>query len=86
MPHIIPIKDLKNTTLISEMCHQTNEPIFVTKNGYEDLVMMSVHTYESLFKRLEMYKDLILSERQFDEGQYSDAKESLNNIRNKYGL
>ena len=33
MPQIIPIKDLKNTSDISEMCHRTDEPIFVTKNS-----------------------------------------------------
>ena len=33
MPQIIPIKDLKNTSAISEMCHQTDEPIFITKTA-----------------------------------------------------
>ena len=32
MPQIIPIKDLKNTSEISDMCHKTEEPIYVTKN------------------------------------------------------
>lgn len=48
MPHIRPITDLRNTTEISELCHTTNEPIFITKNGYGDLVIMSMETYESL--------------------------------------
>ena len=39
MPQIIPIKDLKNTSEISDMCHKTEEPIYVTKNGYGDMVM-----------------------------------------------
>lgn len=34
MPRIIPIRDLKNTTRISQMCKESKEPIFVTKNGY----------------------------------------------------
>ena len=33
MPQIIPIKDLKNTSEISEMCHKTDEPIYVTKRS-----------------------------------------------------
>ena len=41
MPQIIPIKDLKNTSEISEMCHRATEPIYVTKNGYGDMVIMS---------------------------------------------
>lgn len=34
MPEIIPIRDLKNTNAISQRCHKTQEPIFVTKSGY----------------------------------------------------
>ena len=30
---IIPIKDLKNTSEISDMCHRTDEPIYIPKNG-----------------------------------------------------
>ena len=42
MPEIIPIRDLKNTNAISQRCHETAEPIFVTKNGYGDMVIMSM--------------------------------------------
>ena len=37
MPEIIPIRDLKNTNAISQHCHETQEPIFVTKSGYGDM-------------------------------------------------
>jgi len=45
MPQIIPIRDLKNTSEISQMCHASNELIFVTKNGYGDMVIMSMKMY-----------------------------------------
>lgn len=48
MPKIIPITDLRNTTKISELCHEKNEPVFITKNGYSDLVIMSMEAYEAL--------------------------------------
>lgn len=48
MPQIRPITDLRNTTEISEICHAKNEPVFITKNGYGDLVIMSMETYEAL--------------------------------------
>ncbi len=55
MPQIIPMKDLRNTNSISELCHAKQEPIFakqepifVTKNGYGDLVIMSIKTYERI--------------------------------------
>ena len=46
MPTIIPIRDLRNTSEISEIAHKLQEPIFVTKNGYSDLVVMSSELYE----------------------------------------
>ena len=41
MPQIIPIKDLKNTARVSELCHTLNEPIYITKNGYGNMVLTS---------------------------------------------
>ena len=46
MPQIIPIKELKNTSEISDMCHKADNPIFITKNGYGDMVIMSMEVYE----------------------------------------
>lgn len=46
MPTIIPIRDLRNTTAISDMAHEKQEPIFVTKNGYSDLVIMSSEMFD----------------------------------------
>ena len=58
MPEIIPIRDLKNTNAISQRCHETAEPIFVTKNGYGDMVIMSMETYEEMAGRIELYSKL----------------------------
>ncbi|ESL02342.1 prevent-host-death family protein [Catonella morbi ATCC 51271] len=68
MPQIIPIKDLKNTSEISEMCHRATEPIYVTKNGYGDMVIMSLDTYEATMKQLSMYRDIEISEKQIEQG------------------
>lgn len=48
MLQIVPISHLKNTSEISEMCHSTKEPIFITKNGYGDMVLMSMENYERM--------------------------------------
>ena len=40
MPTIMPIRDLRKTSEISELAHKKQEPIFITKNGYSDLVVM----------------------------------------------
>lgn len=67
MPQIIPIKDLKNTSEISEMCHKAQEPIYITKNGYGDMVIMSMETYEETIRRLNVYRELEISEQQIQE-------------------
>ena len=86
VPQIIPIKDLKNTSQISEMCKKSSDPIFVTKNGYSDMVVMGIDTYKEMFGRLEMYQELAVSENQFAEGKYKEARSSLNDLRKKYDL
>lgn len=48
MPKIIPLRELKNASKISEMCHENNEPIFVTKNGVSDLVILTSNKYDSM--------------------------------------
>lgn len=48
MLQIRPITDLRNTNEISELCHARREPVFITKNGYGDLVIMSMETYEAM--------------------------------------
>ena len=53
MNKIIPIRDLRDTAKISEMCHSTHEPIFVTRNGYSDMVIMSAEVYSKLVERRE---------------------------------
>lgn len=45
MPQIRPITDLRKTNEISEICHSHQEPIFITENGYGDLVIISIETY-----------------------------------------
>lgn len=52
MPIIKPCADLRNNyNEISKLCHKTNDPIFITKNGVNDLVLLSDESYELLKKR-----------------------------------
>ena len=86
MPTIVPIKELKNTSTISDLCHSTNEPIFITKNGYGDMVLMSIETYEEHLFRQKMYRELEISEQQIAEGKVMDAMDSTKKLREKSGL
>ena len=89
MPQIVPISHLKNTSEISEMCHSTKEPIFITKNGYGDMVLMSMENYERMMKLSKVYKELEQleeSESQIEAGQTMNARKQLASMREKYGL
>ena len=59
MPLIRPITDLRNTNEISELCHQSQEPVFITKNGYGDLVVMSMETYERQMAIVDVYRNYL---------------------------
>jgi prevent-host-death family protein len=57
MSVIKPISDLRNKARdLSRICHESGEPIFITKNGQGDLVLMSLASYERLQARLELYQ------------------------------
>lgn len=86
MPHIIPIRDLKDTSAISQMCHEHSEPIFVTKNGYGDMVIMSIETYKKIFEGYAIDIAIAEAEAEIKEGNVSDAREGLKAMREKYGL
>jgi len=57
MPRVRPISDLRNKSHeIAEICRDTGEPVYITKNGEDNLVVMSVAAYERDQARLELYR------------------------------
>jgi prevent-host-death family protein len=85
MPQIKPIKDLRNTTEISELCHKSGEPIYITKNGYGDLVVMSIEAYEKKIAKLELYEELLKAEEQIAKGEdLLDAENIFKELRSNY--
>ena len=86
MPRIIPIRDLKNTTQISQMCKESKEPIFVTKNGYGDMLLMSMEAYEAKITLLDVEAKLAQCSDEFRAGRVMDARKSLQKLREKHGL
>lgn len=87
MPKIMPIRDLRNTSEISELAHKMQEPIFITKNGYSDLVVMSSELYEQFAEINRIDQAIYEAESEVEEGaapiSLSDAKEKLD--RKYYG-
>ena len=85
MPQIRPITDLRNTNEISEICHAKKEPIFITKNGYGDLVVMSIEMYEELFEADVTGAAIAEAEAELSaEGTLHDAGEVLASLRRKH--
>ncbi len=86
MTEIIPIRDLKNTNVISQRCHETQGPIFVTKNGYGDMVIMSIEVYERQQVMNEVYAKLATAEAQHEAGMGRSLADVLKETSEKYGL
>lgn len=87
MPKIRPITDLRNTNEISELCHAKKEPVFITKNGYGDLVVLSIEAYEELIDTLQADSAIREAEQEVENGgELIDAREALASLRKKYRL
>ena len=81
MPQIVPIRDLKDTTSISNLCHESKEPVFVTKNGYGDMVIMSLEHYEALLAERRIDLAIQKAEKEIESGgkllSAEEVKEAL---------
>jgi len=86
MPQIIPIRDLKNTGAISQMCQESTEPIFVTKNGYGDMVIMSMKIYNEKLLMHDLYNKLAQSEADVAAGRTQNVKDSLQQLKEKHNV
>ncbi len=84
MPIIKPISDLRNkSNEISELAHNSNEPIYITKNGEGDLVVMSMAHYSKLQLKLDLLGKLSVAQTQKADGDNGRTlKQVMNDIRN----
>lgn len=84
MPEIRPIRDLRNTNEISEICHTRKEPVFITKNGYGDLVVMNIEVYDEMIKNMTIDKAISESKAELAKNlKLYDAKEALASLKRK---
>ena len=68
MPTIMPIRDLRNTSEISDLAHRIQEPIFITKNGYSDLVVMSAELYDKFAQNNKIDQAISEAEKEVEDG------------------
>lgn len=83
MPKILPIRELKNTAAISKFVEETNETVFITKNGYGSMVIMNLEVYErmvgpkaSIKQRKNVLKAMNNDNHQLDGELYLNETES----------
>lgn len=70
MPIIKPISSLRNQTrYIASLCHEQDEPVYLTTNGEGDLVVMSIKHYERLKARVELFEKLAVAQTQAAAGE-----------------
>jgi prevent-host-death family protein len=86
LPIIKPISDLRNNfNYISEICHTEGEPVFITKNGHEDLVVMSHALYEKQQAVIELYQKLAVAEKESADPSIEkvDHHDLMNTLRSR---
>lgn len=82
MPTIKSSTDLRNNyNEISTFCHETKEPVFITKNGRGDLAVMSIDLFNKLMGKYELYSSLSQSESDFNNNRTLSFEESMRNLR-----
>ena len=78
MNMIRPVSDLRNNFAeISKTVHETAKPVFLTKNGYGDMVVLSMEAYENLQFESEIYFKLKEAER---EAELTDTRYSSKDV------
>ena len=83
---IVPMRDLKNTVEIERLCDESNEPVFVTKNGYGRLVVMNLDCYEKTLKKIVEASNVNDGISDFESGHIVNGESSLKKLRKKHGL
>ena len=78
MNMIRPVSDLRNHFAeISKTVHETAQPVFLTKNGYGDMVVLSMEAFTRMQFESEVYFKLLEAER---EAEYTDKRYSSKEI------
>lgn len=89
MPNIRPISDLRNSANeISDFCRQTREPVFITRNGTGDMVVMNIEEYERSQALIDLYGKLATAEQEIAAGAEGEdfltfAKRLRGNVHGK---
>ena len=85
MLNIRPVSDLRNKFSEIEETVKRGQPVYLTKNGYGDLVLMSMETYEDMFETARTDAAIAASEAEYKRnGRLHDVKDTFDELRSKY--
>ena len=83
---IVPMRDLKNTVEIEQLCATSGEPVFVTKNGYGRLVVMDIEYYERTMQKIYEAGMVNKGITEYEQGKIVDGRSSMRKLREKHGI
>jgi PHD/YefM family antitoxin component YafN of YafNO toxin-antitoxin module len=83
---IVPMRDLKNTVEIEKLCAESNEPVFVTKNGYGRLVVMDIDYYERTMRKIGEATLVNQGIGDWENGKVVEGKSAISKLREKHGI
>lgn len=84
---ILPISAMRDTNMISEICTQQKEPVFITKNGIGHLVILEHGEYVKMKEEMRLYKAAVDSIRRYKEQgeELTDFDAFMGEIEKEYG-
>lgn len=84
MPNIKSSTDLRNNyNAISTFCHESREPVFITKNGQGDLAVMSIEVFNMINSKLELYRLLDEGRDAVETGRTRPMKDVMSDIKQR---
>lgn len=89
MPVCVPVKDLRDTSAFLELVETTADPITVTKKGYDQFVAIRSADYDELCRQAaknRLLERMLIAEHERAGGKSVDAKETIADLRSRYGL
>ena len=85
MVNIVPLTEMRDTNKFVEKCKNSKDPIFITKNGYGDLVCMSIQVYEEMIEKVDVQRKLYEGIKEMHEGKVIDGQTFIKTVTEKYG-
>ena len=83
---IVPMRDLKDTVKIENLCTETKSPVFITKNGYGKLVVMDIETFERLMNNAFEARMINEGIEDLNAGNIKDGQQVVVDLKKKYGF